>query len=33
MFFGNTSSRMSAESFWRRMRLRRAMATARFACF
>src|SRR5687767_15832423 len=31
MFFGVTSSAMSGDSRWRRMRLRRAMATARFA--
>src|SRR5437773_532865 len=31
MFFGVTSSAMSAGSCWRRIRLRNAMATARFA--
>jgi hypothetical protein len=31
MFFGVTSSAMSAGRRWRRMRLRSAMATARFA--
>ena len=31
MFFGITSSAISGSSFWRRMRLRRAMATARLA--
>src|SRR5438552_3384751 len=31
MFFGVTSSAMSAGSCWRRIRLRRAIATARFA--
>jgi ammonia channel protein AmtB len=31
MFFGATSSAISAGSFCRRMRLRSAMATARFA--
>ncbi len=31
MFFGATSSAMSGESFWRRIRLRSAMATARLA--
>jgi hypothetical protein len=33
MFFGTTSSASSGASFWRRMRLRSAMATARFAAF
>ena len=33
MFLGMTSSASSAGSFWRRMRLRSAMATARFAWF
>ena len=33
MFFGTTSSARSGGSFWRRMRLRNAMATARLACF
>jgi hypothetical protein len=33
MFFGNTSSRMSSVSCWRRQRLRSAMATARLASF
>ena len=31
MFFGATSSASSGVSFWRRIRLRRATATARFA--
>ena len=31
MFFGATSSASSGDSFWRRIRLRRATATARFA--
>src|ERR1700751_4842741 len=31
MFFGSTSSRIAPSSCWRRQRLRRAMATARFA--
>ncbi len=31
MFFGITSSAISGSSFWRRMRLRSAMATARLA--
>ncbi len=31
MFFGATSSAMSGASFWRRIRLRSAIATARFA--
>jgi hypothetical protein len=33
MFFGITSSRICPSSCWRRQRLRRAMATARFASF
>ena len=33
MFLGMTSSANSGVSFWRRMRLRRAMATARLAWF
>ena len=33
MFFGATSSAISADSFCRRMRFRSAMATARFAAF
>jgi hypothetical protein len=31
MFFGATSSRSSGGRFWRRQRLRSAMATARLA--
>src|ERR1700756_4361209 len=31
MFFGSTSSRIAPSSCWRRQRLRKAMATARFA--
>ncbi len=31
MFFGATSSAISGASFWRRTRLRSAIATARFA--
>ena len=31
MFFGATSSASSGDSFWRRIRFRRATATARFA--
>ena len=31
MFFGRMSSRSSAATFWRRQRLRSAIATARFA--
>jgi hypothetical protein len=31
MFFGITSSAISASSLWRRMRLRKAMAMARLA--
>jgi hypothetical protein len=31
MFFGVTSSAMSGGSCWRRIRLRNAIATARFA--